>query len=295
MRLDFRSASRPCALPRHVSSSGRRGMVPYDPFNVLTCGTSTPALWPSWRPSRVLVRLTADWFGQVPTRAAWSTGSTRAAGPHHHGRTRSRSSLAPELHRQPREVGPTPDFSTALKYALRRTPTSSWSRMRDWRPSRPRDHRETGPCCWPPCNPTLRRFHHLSRRFPSNQHSQVRAQSPLLEGVDPARHKPRAGRGCAPRSCRHPGLRAIRDDKIHQISARGRRQKFGMQTMNDALTGVRSGWVEEECRAPRRTRTSSSDVGEKPMEERRQRWKKSNRPDAVTCRSGRNRVWNRRD
>ena len=91
-------------------------------------------------------------------------------------------------------------------------------------------------------NSTYESINRIVDSFPSAQQGQVRAQLAfVLEGVVTQQLIPKAsGRGrsmvCEVMVCT-PAIRAtIRDDKIHQVYGLMQAgQKFGMQTMNQAL------------------------------------------------------------
>src|SRR5436190_9689633 len=147
-----------------------------------------------------------------------------------------------------REVGTdTKSFGTALKYALRQDPDVVLvGEMRDLETIQAAlTIAETGHLAFATLhtNSAAEAVNRIIDVFPSHQQSQVRAQLAFsLEGIITQTLLPKAkGRGRAMAAeilvCT-PAIRAlIRDDKIHQIySMMQSGKKYGMQTMNDALS-----------------------------------------------------------
>src|SRR5436190_19116487 len=147
-----------------------------------------------------------------------------------------------------REVGTdTKTFGTALKYALRQDPDVVLvGEMRDLETIQAAlTIAETGHLAFATLhtNSAAEAVNRIIDVFPSHQQSQVRAQLAFsLEGIITQTLLPKAkGRGRAMAAeilvCT-PAIRAlIRDDKIHQIySMMQSGKKYGMQTMNDALS-----------------------------------------------------------
>src|SRR5436190_10432780 len=147
-----------------------------------------------------------------------------------------------------REVGSdTKSFTASLKYALRQDPDVVLiGEMRDLETIQAGlTIAETGHLAFATLhtNSAAEAINRIIDVFPAHQQSQVRAQLAFsLEGIITQTLLPRAkGRGRAMAAeilvCT-PAIRAlIRDDKIHQIySMMQSGKKYGMQTMNDALS-----------------------------------------------------------
>src|SRR5436190_11272871 len=147
-----------------------------------------------------------------------------------------------------REVGSdTKSFQASLKYALRQDPDVVLiGEMRDLETIQAGlTIAETGHLAFATLhtNSAAEAINRIIDVFPSHQQSQVRAQLAFsLEGIITQTLLPKAkGKGRAMAAeilvCT-PAIRAlIRDDKIHQIySMMQSGKKYGMQTMNDALS-----------------------------------------------------------
>ncbi|MEI6739239.1 MAG: type IV pilus twitching motility protein PilT [Gemmatimonadaceae bacterium] len=160
-----------------------------------------------------------------------------------------------------REVGTdTRSFATALKYALREDPDVILvGEMRDLETVQAAlTIAETGHLVLATLHTksAAEAINRIIDVFPSQQQGQIRAQLAfVLEGIVTQILLPkRSGRGRAMAAevlVVTPAIRAlIRDDKTHQIySAMQAGKKFGMQTLNDALTELHlSGTVSaDEC------------------------------------------------
>ena len=150
-----------------------------------------------------------------------------------------------------REVGAdTATFKDALRYILRQDPDVVLiGEMRDLETIEAAlTVAETGHVCLATLhtNSAVQTVNRVIDVFPSHQQSQVRAQlSFTLEGVMCQSLLPRAGRGGRVMALEimvpNPAIRnLIREDKIHQMYSQMQigQDKFGMQTMNQALAGL---------------------------------------------------------
>jgi twitching motility protein PilT len=140
----------------------------------------------------------------------------------------------------------TEDFKTALKHVLRQDPDVILiGEMRDLETmGAALTIAETGHLTLATLhtNSTYESINRIVDSFPASQQSQVRAQLAfVLEGVITQQLIPRAnGKGrvlvCEVMVCTAAIRATIRDDKVHQIYGLMQAgQKFGMQTMNQAL------------------------------------------------------------
>jgi twitching motility protein PilT len=150
-----------------------------------------------------------------------------------------------------REVGAdTATFKDALRYILRQDPDVVLiGEMRDLETIEAAlTVAETGHVCLATLhtNSAVQTVNRVIDVFPSHQQSQIRAQlSFVLEGVMCQALLPRAGRGGRVMALEimvpNPAIRnLIREDKIHQMYSQMQigQDKFGMQTMNQALASL---------------------------------------------------------
>ena len=181
-----------------------------------------------------------------------------------------------------REVGTdTNSFQSALKYALREDPDVILvGELRDLDTIQSAlTIAETGHLCLATLhtNSAAESINRMIDVFPSHQQSQVRAQLAfVLEGVVTQTLLPKAkGRGramaCEIMVCTAAIRALIRDDKVHQIySMMQSGQKYGMQTMNNALYQLyqnREVSVEECVRVSSDPNEFLRMIGQPPMEE----------------------------
>jgi twitching motility protein PilT len=150
-----------------------------------------------------------------------------------------------------REVGADTDgFKSALRYILRQDPDVVLiGELRDLETIEAAlTVAETGHLCFATLhtNSAVQTVNRVIDVFPSHQQAQVRAQlSFVLEGVVCQALLPRANRPgralCIEVMVPNPAIRnLIREDKVHQLYSQMQigQDKFGMQTMNQSLSGL---------------------------------------------------------